>query len=69
MSFVDMAKNKVEETAGKAKEVIGEKTGNRKLEAEGRADQGRAGLKQAGENVKDGASDAKDAVQDAFKKN
>lgn len=71
MSFVDMAKNKVEETVGKAKEVIGEKTGNRKLEAEaeGRADQGRAGLKQAGENVKDGASDAKDAVQDAFKKN
>jgi len=61
MSFVDKAKNKVEETVGKAKEVIGEKTGNEKLEAEGRADQGKAGLKQAGENVKDG-------VKGAFKK-
>lgn len=53
MSFVDKAKNKLEETVGKAKEVIGEKTGNEKLEAEGQADQGKAGLKQTGEKVKD----------------
>ncbi len=68
MSFVDKAKNKLEETVGKAKEVIGEKTGNEQLEAEGQADQGKAGLKQAGENVKDGVSDAKDTVKGAFKK-
>lgn len=61
MSFVDKAKNKLEETVGKAKEVIGETTGNEKLQAEGQAEQGKAGLKQAGENVKD-------TVKDVFKK-
>lgn len=61
MSFVDKAKNKVEETVGKAKEVVGEVTGNEKLEAEGRAEQGKAGVKQAGEHLKD-------AVKDTFGK-
>lgn len=69
MSFTDKAKNKLDETLGKAKEVIGEVTGNEKLEAEGRAEQGKAGLKQAGEHVKDGVTDAKDAVKDTFGKN
>ena len=68
MSFTDKAKNKLDETLGKAKEVVGEVTGNEKLEAEGRAEQGEAGLKQAGEHVKDGVGDAKDAVKDTFGK-
>ncbi|MDP9496881.1 MAG: CsbD family protein [Actinomycetota bacterium] len=53
MSFTDKAKNKAEELAGQAKEAAGKATGNEKLEAEGKADQGAANLKQAGENVKD----------------
>lgn len=68
MSFVDKAKNKLEETVGKAKEVIGDATGNEKLEAEGRAEQGAAGVKQASEHLKDGATDVKDAVKDTFGK-
>ena len=59
MSFVDKAKNKLEETVGKAKEVIGDATGNEKLEVEGKAEQGSAGMKQAGEHLKD-------AVEDTF---
>ena len=53
MSFIDKAKNKAEELAGKAKESIGDATDNHDLKAEGRADQASAGTKQAGENVKD----------------
>ena len=44
MSFADKAKNNLDETVGKAKEVIGEVTGNEKLEADGGAEQGKAGL-------------------------
>lgn len=68
MSFVDKAKNKLDETVGKAKEVIGDATGNEQLEAEGRAEQGAAGVAQAGERLKDGAADAKDAIKDTFGK-
>lgn len=66
MSFVDKAKNKGEELAGKAKEKIGDTTDNQDLKREGQADQAEAGLKQTGEHVKDGAADAKDAVKDTF---
>ncbi|QNE16866.1 CsbD family protein [Kribbella qitaiheensis] len=53
MGIADKAKNAAEELAGKAKEVIGDLTGNKDLEAEGRTDQTKADLKSAGENVKD----------------
>lgn len=53
MGADDKAKNTAEEWKGKAKEAAGEATGNRDLEAEGQADQTKANLKQAGENVKD----------------
>jgi uncharacterized protein YjbJ (UPF0337 family) len=46
-------KNKVQEVKGKAKEKIGDHTDDSDLEAEGRADQTKANLKQAGEKVKD----------------
>lgn len=52
-SFVDKAKNAAEDVVGKAKEVIGEVTDNKDLEAEGKKDQGSAGVKKVGENIKD----------------
>jgi uncharacterized protein YjbJ (UPF0337 family) len=47
------ARNKAEELKGQVKEGAGRATGDRSLEAEGRADQTRANLKQAGEKLKD----------------
>ncbi|MGM1016373.1 MAG: CsbD family protein [Actinomycetota bacterium] len=53
MGLDDKIKNAAEDIAGKAKEAAGKVTGNEKLEAEGKADQTKADLKNAGENVKD----------------
>ena len=47
---LDNAKDKV---TGEAKEATGKVTDNERLEAEGKADQTEADLKQAGEKVKD----------------
>lgn len=49
----DKAENKAEEMGGKVKEAVGHATDDRSMEAEGKADQAKANLKQAGENVKD----------------
>ncbi|QGU06223.1 CsbD-like protein [Corynebacterium occultum] len=52
--------NKAEEFGGKTKEGLGEATGNRRLEDEGKADQTKAQIKEtisdAGEKVKDAAN-------------
>lgn len=53
MGVDDKFKNKAEEVQGKAKETTGEATGDDSLRAEGKTDQSKANLKQAGENVKD----------------
>ncbi len=53
MSFIDKAKNTAEDALGKAKEVVGDVTGNDDLKAEGKGDQGSAGVKKVGENIKD----------------
>lgn len=53
MSAVDKAKNKAEELAGKAKEKVGQVTGDRDTEAEGHKDQAKGNVKQAGEKIKD----------------
>ena len=53
MSGTDKAKNKVDEIAGKAKETLGRATGDRSTENEGKADQAKSSLKDAGEKVKD----------------
>jgi uncharacterized protein YjbJ (UPF0337 family) len=53
MSAEDKAKNTAEQAKGKVKKVAGKVTGNEKLEAEGRGDQAKGNLKQAGEKVKD----------------
>jgi uncharacterized protein YjbJ (UPF0337 family) len=53
MGIGDKAKNTAEEVQGKAKEKTGEVRGDEQLQSEGKADQTKANLKQAGENVKD----------------
>ncbi|MGA3221541.1 MAG: CsbD family protein [Acidimicrobiales bacterium] len=53
MATTDKAKNTAEQAKGKLKEAAGEITGNDDLRAEGKADQTKANLKQAGEKVKD----------------
>lgn len=53
MSGTDKAKNKAQDLGGKAKEAIGKVTGDRNTENEGRGDQAKSNLKDAGEKVKD----------------
>ena len=53
MGFDDKAHNKADELGGKAKEALGRSNDDPDLEAEGKRDQMSAGLKQAGEKVKD----------------
>ncbi|WP_438352334.1 CsbD family protein [Microbacterium sp. CJ88] len=53
MGLDDKVKNAAEDLGGKAKEAAGKVTGNERLEAEGQADQTKASVKKAGENVKD----------------
>ncbi len=50
----DKIANKTDSTLGKAKEKVGDATGNQSLENEGKKDQSKADIKQAGETVKDG---------------
>lgn len=53
MSAVDKAKNAIEDVEGKAKEALGRVSGDRSTENEGRKDQAKSDLKDAGEKVKD----------------
>ena len=53
MSGVDKAKNKLDELGGKVKEAIGKVTGDTSTENEGKGDQTKSNLKDAGEKVKD----------------
>lgn len=55
MSATDKAKNKIENVGGKAKQAVGRASGDRSTEAEGRRDQAKSNLKDAGEKVKDAA--------------
>ncbi|WAJ44987.1 CsbD family protein [Mycobacterium sp. Aquia_216] len=53
MSTEDKIKNKVEDLGGQAKEAIGKVTGDDDTKNEGRGDQAKSSLKDAGEKVKD----------------
>jgi uncharacterized protein YjbJ (UPF0337 family) len=53
MGLDDKIKNTAQDVGGKAKEAVGKATDDERLEAEGKADQAGADLKQAGEKVKD----------------
>ncbi len=57
MGADDKTKNTGEKVKGKVKETAGKVTGNERLEAEGKVDQGKANVKQAGEKVKDAVKD------------
>lgn len=66
MGLGDKISNTAKETVGKAKEAIGDATGNEQLQAEGVKDQAVANARQAGEDVKDAAAGAVNDVKDAF---
>lgn len=53
MSGTDKIKNKLDDVAGKAKEAVGKATGDDRTRREGKADQAKSDLKNAGEKVKD----------------
>ncbi|WP_034648135.1 CsbD family protein [Cellulomonas sp. HZM] len=56
MGLDDKIRNTAEEAKGKIKEAAGKATDDEKLEAEGKGDQAKADVKQAGEKVKDAFS-------------
>ncbi|ROS23899.1 CsbD family protein [Cellulomonas sp. PhB150] len=56
MGIGDKISNAAEDAKGKLKEGAGKATDDERLEAEGKADQSKADLKQAGEKVKDAFS-------------
>lgn len=53
MGVDDKMKNAAEKATGKAKEALGKLTDDEQTEAEGKADQSKSDLKQAGEKAKD----------------
>lgn len=53
MGIRDKIKHGAEDLTGKAKEGVGKATDNDELVAEGKADQTKADVKKAGDNVKD----------------
>jgi uncharacterized protein YjbJ (UPF0337 family) len=53
VSGTDKVKNTVQDVGGKAKQAAGKVTGNANKQAEGRADQAKSDMKNAGEKVKD----------------
>jgi uncharacterized protein YjbJ (UPF0337 family) len=57
MGTDDKVRNEAQEWAGKAKEGAGKLTDDERLEAEGKGDQVKANMKQAGEKVKDAFRD------------
>ena len=57
MGTDDKLRNQGEDLKGKAKETVGRATDDEELEAQGRGDQAKANLKNAGEQVKDAVKD------------
>ncbi|WP_431278717.1 CsbD family protein [Leifsonia poae] len=53
MGASDKMENAAEDLKGKVKEGVGKMTGDDEKVAEGKADQAKSDVKQAGENVKD----------------
>lgn len=53
MSAEDKFKNAAQDLEGKGKEAVGKVTDDKSMQAEGKADQTKASLKKAGENLKD----------------
>ncbi len=62
MGILDKAKNEFEKAKGGVKEEAGKRNNDPDLVAEGKGDQAKGDLKNAGENVKNAAGDVKDAL-------
>jgi uncharacterized protein YjbJ (UPF0337 family) len=63
MGIGDKGEHKAEDLGGKVKEGLGDVTGDRDLQAEGQAEQSKADVKQAGDNVADALREASQAVK------
>ncbi|MGH3838991.1 MAG: CsbD family protein [Pseudonocardiaceae bacterium] len=57
MGTEDKISNKAEQLKGKGKEAAGRATDDEQLEAEGKVDQAKGDIKQAGEKAKDAVRD------------
>lgn len=66
MGIGDKIGNAAQEAVGKVKEGVGDLTDNEHLEAEGRADQAEARVKQGAEKVKDAVKSGADRLKDAI---
>ncbi|SHN34894.1 CsbD family protein [Actinacidiphila paucisporea] len=55
MSDSDKVEAKAEQAKGKAKETVGHAVGNESLEAEGRGDQAKGDVREAGQKLQDAA--------------
>jgi uncharacterized protein YjbJ (UPF0337 family) len=53
VGFADKLSNRAQKLRGRMKRAAGKVSGDRRLEAEGRSEEVRGGLKQAGEKFKD----------------
>ncbi|MFF0216109.1 CsbD family protein [Streptomyces vinaceus] len=53
MSDTEKTKATIEQAKGKAKEAMGRMTGNKRMTAEGHADQAKGNARQAKEDIKD----------------
>ncbi len=62
-------KGAADKVAGKAKEVAGHITGNRKLETEGKVDRVKGGVHNAVGDAKDAGKDAIESVRNAPSRN
>ncbi|MHA6757806.1 CsbD family protein [Streptacidiphilus sp. PAMC 29251] len=60
--------NKAQEVAGKAKEKVGDVTGNDKLKGEGQGDQVESKAKQAMDDAKEAVGDAAEKIKGMFKR-
>lgn len=67
MSGMNKAKNKSQKLAGMAKEAIGKATGDKSTENEGKRDQAKANLKDAGEKVKEAGGKLKEEAAEKLK--
>jgi uncharacterized protein YjbJ (UPF0337 family) len=57
MGLDDKVRNESQDVSGKVKEGVGKVTDDERLEAEGKGDQFKSDIKQAGEKVKDAFRD------------
>ncbi len=63
MADEDKIKNKAQQAKGKAKKAAGEMTDDERMKNEGKSDESKAKMKQAGEHAKDTARSARDAFK------